>query len=106
MNFEQYSGLAIRTANLDADSLVNAALGISGEAGEIADHIKKHRFQGHDLNTAELVKEAGDVLWYLNLLACALGMPLEEIAAQNISKLRQRYSDGKFSVERSVNRNV
>ena len=109
MDFSQYSALAIRTASnhtleTKEAQLICAALGMAGEGGEVADHIKKFIYHGHDLDTAKLVKEAGDVLWYINLLACALGVPLEAIASQNISKLAERYPDGLFTAERSRNR--
>ena len=109
MDFSQYSGLAIRTANTPSlkerkDKLTCASLGIAGEGGEVADHIKKYLFQGHDLEESKLIKEAGDILWYLNLLADALGISLEQIAAQNISKLAERYPGGLFTVDRSRNR--
>ncbi len=109
MNFDQYSQLAIRTANSDRlpdeiSKLNNAALGLAGEGGEIADHIKKHIFQGHPLDRAKLLKEAGDVLWYVNLLASALDVPLDSVAAMNIQKLEDRYPGGVFTVAASVNR--
>ncbi len=104
MNFEKYSQLAIRTANMDADNLTNAALGLAGEAGEVADLVKKIRFQGHATDEAKLINEAGDILWYINLLAITLGISLEEIAERNISKLEKRYPEGYFSADRSVNR--
>lgn len=109
MDFPQYSSLAIRTASTPSlatakDKLTCAALGLSGESGEVADHIKKYLFQGHDLDESKLIKEAGDILWYINLLADALGIPLETIAAQNISKLQERYPGGVFTPERSRNR--
>lgn len=104
MNFDQYSSLANQTINPEADNLINAAFGLIGECGEIVDHIKKIRFQGHEMPHAELVNEAGDVLWYLNLLAHELGVPLSEIAAQNISKLAARYPAGKFDPHASQHR--
>ena len=109
MNFDQYSQLAIRTANSERlpdemTKLNNAALGLAGEGGEIADHLKKYIFQGHPLDRAKLVKEAGDVLWYINLLANALDVPLDTIAAMNIQKLENRYPGGVFTVAASVNR--
>ena len=105
MNFDQYQQLAIRTANVDADNLTNAALGLAGEAGEVADLVKKIRFQGHAMDEDKLINEAGDILWYINLLATTLGITLEDIAKRNIAKLERRYPDGHFSAERSVNRN-
>jgi NTP pyrophosphatase (non-canonical NTP hydrolase) len=71
--------------------------------GEIADTIKKVYFHGHDLDRDELVKELGDVLWYVALAATALDVPLAEIMQGNIEKLQRRYPDG-FSAEASRNR--
>lgn len=83
--------------------LVNGALGLCGEAGEVADIVKKFKFQGHDLNTAKVKDELGDVCWYIAMMATALGVSLEDILEQNILKLMRRYPDG-FSAERSINR--
>jgi NTP pyrophosphatase (non-canonical NTP hydrolase) len=82
---------------------VNGALGLSGEAGECADHVKKHLFQGHELDRAHLAEEIGDVLWYCAELASGIGRSLDEIAEMNIAKLRKRYPDG-FDSDRSVHR--
>lgn len=100
-----YEGLAQRTSNTSAprDKLLNAALGLSGEVGEVNDAIKKHLFQGHVLDKEHLIEEAGDVAWYLAELAVALETPLSEILLANIEKLKKRYPDG-FDPERSVHR--
>lgn len=105
MTLDDYQTLAMRTAgeHSQRDALLNAALGACGEAGELADHVKKHAFQGHDIDPDYLVKEAGDVLWYLALIAHTLGMSLSEVAARNVAKLQRRYPDG-FSVEASRER--
>lgn len=81
------------------------ALGIAGEAGEVADLIKKHIGHGHELDKSKLVRELGDVLWYVAGLATVLGVPLSEVAQVNISKLSKRYPNG-FSSEASKNRAV
>jgi NTP pyrophosphatase (non-canonical NTP hydrolase) len=108
MDFVEYQKLAMRTAAKagPAEQLATAGLGVAGEAGEVADLIKKLLFHGHAFDAAavdKLVKEAGDVLWYLALLADRLaehGVTLDTIAAQNIAKLRARYPEG-FDPERS-----
>ena len=102
-----YEGLAQRTSNTSAprDKLLNAALGLSGEVGEVNDLIKKYLFQGHELNKNRLIEEAGDVAWYLAELAVALETPLSEILIANIEKLKRRYPDG-FNADRSINREV
>lgn len=105
MNFDEYQKLAMRTANLTAGELRLAylGLGLTGEAGEVAEHIKKHIGHGHDLDIEKLSKELGDVLWYVAVMADALGLELGDIATRNIEKLRKRYPDG-FSNEASRNR--
>lgn len=103
MNFNEYQKLALRTANKDKDLVINAALGLAGESGEVADLIKKHLFQGHELNKEKIVDELGDILWYIAIMAEGLGVEMEVIPTHNINKLRKRYPNG-FEAERSINR--
>ena len=70
------------------------ALGVTGEAGEVADVVKKVVGHGHPLDRAALVKELGDVLWYVAAIAHVLGSDLDEVAAANVAKLRKRFPDG------------
>ena len=72
------------------------ALGITGEAGEIADKIKKKERDG-ELDEEDLSKEIGDVLWYLSQLASQLDRDLGEIAEENIEKLQDRDERDKIS---------
>ncbi|MBR2137558.1 MAG: nucleoside triphosphate pyrophosphohydrolase family protein [Alphaproteobacteria bacterium] len=77
--------------------LDNAVAGLSGESGEIADLWKKIKF--HQLAYDEeikdkLIKELGDVCWYLCLAANALNVPLNEIIEKNIRKLHERHPHG------------
>lgn len=75
----------------------NAVTGLAGEAGEVADVWKKIKFMGLEYNNEtrdKLVKELGDVCWYLMSAATALGVPLEEIINQNIEKLKSRHPHG------------
>ena len=51
---------------IQRDTLLNMALGLTGESGEIVDQIKKFAYQGHTLDKKEMTEELGDVLWYLN----------------------------------------
>ena len=92
----------VSTAN-DENLILNSAMGLNGEAGEVIDILKKYMFQGHELDKEHLAKECGDVLWYIAILAKGLGYGLDEIAQMNVDKLRKRYPDG-FSVEKSLNR--
>ena len=100
-----YQIAALRTVNsFEEDDLVlNGALGLSGETGEVADHIKKFKFQGHDLDREYLAKELGDICWYISILAKGIGYDLATIMEMNIDKLKKRYPNG-FEASRSVNR--
>ena len=105
MTISEYQSLAARTMNRLCDNLVAAGLGVAGEAGEVADLIKKVRCQGHDLESVrgKLLEEAGDLAWYIALLCTALGESMEDVLRDNIQKLRARYPDG-FDPERSIHR--
>jgi NTP pyrophosphatase (non-canonical NTP hydrolase) len=83
--------------------VLNGALGLSGEAGEFNDLLKKHYFQGHPLDREHLAKELGDILWYIAIAADAIGYDLETIAYMNVRKLQVRYPNG-FEADRSLNR--
>ena len=67
------------------------ALGLTGEAGEVADLIKKAEYPNGRLDIEELVGELGDVLWYLQSLANLCGITIEQLAVHNIDKLVERY---------------
>jgi NTP pyrophosphatase (non-canonical NTP hydrolase) len=105
MNANEYQALALRTApNIAAiERLPTAALGLAGETGEFADAVKKAKYQGHDLDVADLANELGDIAWYVALACEALGLNLGDVLYENIEKLQRRYPDG-FSAERSRNR--
>ena len=107
MTINEYQAAALRTAQTDKllaiDLLLNSALGLCGESGEVADIVKKFRFQGHDLDFEHIAKELGDVAWYLAVGAYAIGLDLESIFRMNKEKLEARYPDG-FSVDRSLHR--
>lgn len=103
MNANEYQRLAMRTATHKCYDLANAALGITGEAGEVADIIKKHLYQGHDLYPSEVIDELGDVLWYVALMADYFNVTLGFVMQQNITILKARYPEG-FDPVRSVNR--
>lgn len=99
--FDEYQAERKRTAgerrNRTTDLSV-AGLGIAGEAGEVADLIKKHIGHDHELDVAKITDELGDVLWYVARLADLLGVKLSEVARANSEKLDKRYPDG-FSAE-------
>ncbi len=106
MTINEYQQLAMHTLNpklSQKDVLINGVMGLCGEAGEVIDLVKKHLAQGHDLDREKMIKELGDVAWYLAETAYALGIPLEDVLQGNIDKLKKRFPDG-FTVEQSVHR--
>ena len=103
MNANEYQRKAMRTATHKCYDLANAALGLTGEAGEVADIIKTHLYQGHDLYPSEVIEELGDVLWYVALMADYFNVTLGFVMQQNITKLKARYPEG-FDPVKSVNR--
>lgn len=83
--------------------LINGVMGLCGESGEAIDIVKKHLAQGHPLDREKLIKELGDIAWYLAETATALDVTLEEVLEGNIEKLRRRYPEG-FNTNHSLNR--
>lgn len=84
------------------DMLLNAVLGIAGEAGEIADHIKKWMFHDQKLDLDKLDKEVSDQLFYLALYANARDIPFSSIAQINVDKLTKRYEGKPWTAEASA----
>lgn len=92
--------------NPDSDKIawmLEGALGLSGEVGEVVDILKKSIFQGHPLDTRKIALELGDVMWYLTLLTHSIGYNLDEVTKMNIEQLKNRYPNG-FSATDSLNR--
>lgn len=106
MNFYEYQKKAMRTANMglsDNEQLVNAALGLAGEAGELANEVKKWMYQGHDFDKAKIINEGGDLAWYLALLCQSMGVDMEDMVQYNLDKLMKRYPEA-FSPNHSIER--
>ena len=83
------------------DVLINSVMGLCGESGEAIDIVKKWMAQGHELDKERLVKELGDIAWYLAEAPTALDVSLEDILQANIEKLKKRYPEG-FEAKRSI----
>ena len=106
MTINEYQKLAMTTLNpalSEKDILINGVMGLCGESGEAIDIVKKHLAQGHELDRDALIKELGDIAWYLAETATVLGVSLEEVLTLNIEKLKKRYPDG-FDVDKSIER--
>jgi NTP pyrophosphatase (non-canonical NTP hydrolase) len=96
-DFKKYQEAARSTRVPAGDNpLVYSTLGLTGEAGELANKVKKIlRGDGDEAALIAAIKEEmGDVLWYLSAMADDLGVTLDEIAAINVEKLKSRYARG------------
>jgi NTP pyrophosphatase (non-canonical NTP hydrolase) len=95
LTFEGYQIAAGETAIYDEKlEIMYPALGLAGEVGEVLNKIKKHYRDGTDLDTEDLKKELGDILWYLGALATDLDIDLADAAEGNLSKLASRMERG------------
>ena len=97
MTLEDYQRAAARTINAglsESERLVDAAAGLSEEAGEVLGLVRKHLFMGHSLDRGRLRRELGDALWCLAAVATTLGVTLDDVASSNLDKLRRRYPGG------------
>jgi len=103
MTFEEYQKLSRKTAIYpDKDNnFIYPTLGLAGETGEIAEKIKKVLRDNNGVvdnsRRQEIMKELGDVLWYLSQIATELGLSLDDIAAFNVKKLNSRHKRNKIS---------
>jgi NTP pyrophosphatase (non-canonical NTP hydrolase) len=108
-----FAALLTRLTELEASSdadvprLMTAAFGISAEAGEFTEVIKKIFLQGkpyNEDNVFHLKRELGDICWYIAQACMALDTTFEEVLQMNYEKLSARYPEGTFDVFRSENR--
>jgi len=111
MDFKDYQQLASRTLLAEPDFQIQPdqvllawnALGLVGEAGEVAELVKKGVFHQRGLDLDKMRKELGDVLWYVAAVASNVGLTLDEIAWHNLEKLQARFPDG-WDAERSTHK--
>lgn len=104
MTLNEYQDKALETEDYPSElKIILPTLGLTGEAGEVADKVKKvlrdnnGEFTGE--RTKEIAKELGDVAWYLAVLAHSIGYTLEEICKMNIDKIESRFVRGKIHGE-------
>jgi NTP pyrophosphatase (non-canonical NTP hydrolase) len=90
-----------------SERLLTAAVGMSAEAGEFTEIVKKIIFQGkpvNDENLFHLKRELGDIMWYVAQACMGLNVSLDEVIEMNVHKLMARYPGGEFDVNHSENR--
>jgi NTP pyrophosphatase (non-canonical NTP hydrolase) len=97
----------LKNKDFPTQRLLTAAVGMSAEAGEFTEVVKKIVFQGKEPteeNLFHLKRELGDVMWYVAQACMGLGVSLDEIIEMNIDKLKARYPGGEFDAHYSENR--
>jgi NTP pyrophosphatase (non-canonical NTP hydrolase) len=103
MNFQEYQEKSRKTAIYpnSGENFIYPTLGLAGEAGEVAEKIKKvirdNDGKVTEEKRGEIEKELGDVLWYVSQIASELGITLNDVAEKNIEKLYSRMERGKLS---------
>lgn len=93
--------------DFEAHRLLTASLGMSAEAGEFTEIVKKIVFQGKPVteeNMFHLKRELGDIMWYVAQACMGLNVSIDEIIEMNVEKLKSRYPGGEFDVHYSENR--
>jgi NTP pyrophosphatase (non-canonical NTP hydrolase) len=108
-NFPDFSArLAdLQSEGFPTERLLTAAVGMSAEAGEFTEIVKKIVFQGKPVNQENLFhlkRELGDIMWYVSQACLGLDISIEEVIQMNFEKLNARYPEGAFTIERSENR--
>ena len=91
----------------DIPRLLTAALGLTAEAGEFTEVVKKIILQGkpyNEDNIFHMKRELGDICWYIAQACMALDTTFDEIIEMNVEKLEKRYPGGSFDVHHSENR--
>ena len=90
----------------DTDDMehMHAALGVAGEAGELADAIKKHVVYGYELDRENIVEELGDLRFYMQQIMNMHCIGEEEVLQYNATKLGKRYKSGSYSNEAAIAR--
>jgi len=101
MNLNEYqqqaAGTAVYQDQKTVDGLTYAILALCGEAGELANKLKKHLRAGTPVDADVLADELGDVLWYVSAVAKELGRTLDSVADQNLRKLAARKAANKIT---------
>lgn len=92
-----------KEGGIDVGGVLNGCLGLSGEAGEFNDMVKKWIFHEKELDVEHAKKEMGDVMWYVAMICESMGWQLDEILRMNVDKLKNRYPAG-FDVDLANNR--
>lgn len=102
---DDFSAIGQRLQEKGNIRLLHGAIGLTTEAGEFIDALKKSIFYGKELDRVNLAEELGDMFWYMAIVADELGVNFESVMTKNIEKLKARYGD-KFSEVKAEKRDL
>ena len=97
LTYEQFVEGLFKPMTHRKDELLHATVGISGEAGELLDAIKKHWAYGRELDTENVLEEMGDIEFYMQALRTVLSVTREQVIEGNVEKLLRRYPGVRYS---------
>ena len=95
-SLDEYQDIALQSlggTRNDKETMTLAVFGLTGESGEVSEHVKKYLFHGKELDIGKIKIELADVLWYLALMADCCGLSMSEIATTGILKVKERYPE-------------
>lgn len=95
--YGQFVGALAKKLPSMKEDLLHAAVGISGEAGELLDAIKKHWIYNKPLDYPNIAEELGDLMFYITAMIQICGFSLDQIIQENVTKLKARYADLNYS---------
>ena len=87
----------VKDMGSNTQDILHAAVGISGEAGELLDAVKKHWAYGRELDRTNAIEELGDLEFYMTAMRLLLCVSRDEVLQYNAFKLQKRYSSGTYS---------
>lgn len=97
-NFDEYQEFTRSTAKYPSETALQyLLLGLASEVGEVHDKFKKPMRDGYEPDHHSIIKELGDVLWYVARIADEMGVPLSVVTFENVKKLSSRLERDKIS---------
>lgn len=104
LSLNDFTAFKERLKDDSINKLLHAGIGLSGEAGELVDTIKKHLFYGKELDKENLKEELGDIMFFVAMACNSLGVTMEEVLSMNVKKLTIRYNQGVFTEQQAQER--
>lgn len=106
VDWEAYTAECVCTKPAGRDDFAHGVVGISTEAGELLDVLKRRDYYDKNVDRANVIEELGDLCWYMALVMSSVKATMVEVLNVNAAKLRTRYTDGKFAQAAALDRDL